>query len=202
MLMSLAQVLSSSYADSLQPKVYNYRQTSGPTNQPRLFHSIHPSTQLQRRKQISRTTETIASLGETGEEKGRGITACWPRRRRWWPAQPPGCSAWRRCLPHLLLKLTPPSGWGAGRSIRASPAARTDGTGTGTGRWESGRGQRRAAPAPEPLDASTRHGDGRSRESGRSKGRGYTAQERNAMWAGKMGQQKNTVRAEFFFFFF
>ena len=143
MLMSLAQVLSSSYADSLQPKVYNYRQTSGPTNQPRLFHSIHPSTQLQRRKQISRTTETIASLGETGEEKGRGITACWPRHRRWWRARPPGCSAWRRCLPHLLLKLTPPSGWGAGRSIRASPAARTDGTGTGTGRWESGRGERR-----------------------------------------------------------
>ena len=128
--MSLAQVLSSSYADSLQPKVYNYRQTSGPTNQPRLFHSIHPSTQLQRRKQISRTTETIASLGETGEEKGRGITACWPRRRRWWRARPPGCSAWRRrkrwtismqrslaaaasppasLLPSIPLATTPPS---------------------------------------------------------------------------------------------
>jgi len=65
--MSLAQVLSSSYADSLQPKVYNYRQTSGPTNQPRLFHSIHPSTQLQRRKQISRTTEGGLQLA------GRGV---------------------------------------------------------------------------------------------------------------------------------
>jgi len=124
--MSLAQVLSSSYADSLQPKVYNYRQTSGPTNQPRLFHSIHPSTQLQRRKQISRTMETIASLGETGEEEGKGITACWPRRRRWWPAQPPGCSAWRRCLPHLLPKLTrgPVAG---GRGARGVAGGRGDG---------------------------------------------------------------------------
>jgi hypothetical protein len=186
----------------LQPKVYNYRQTSGSTSQPRLFHpppNCNGGNKLEAQRKPSHLWE------RQGRRKGRRITACWPRRRRWWPARPPGCSAWRRCLPHLLLLLTPPSGWDAGRSIRAPPAARTDGTGTGTGRWESGRG---------PLDASTRHGDGRSRERAEDAGRCAsgpnpsrvwnrqrlcTTQEHNAMRAGKMGLQKNTVRAEFSF---